>query len=164
MRAVDLQQICHNHSLSHARPGWPSTHAEDFALCCAGYFTLLSGRAFCPSPKVHPLSHFTLLPMHTSWSGKDVPIRLVTDVLPSLLRPPFHIPTLLHQPLHISSVGYSPDFALRLAPHDASGKSSFSVATRSHPINLSSLITLQIVRHFHSNHAHAFGVTFHQNS
>ena len=48
--------------------------------------------------------------------------------------------------------------------HMVSEKSSFSVATRSHPINLSSLFTLQIVRHFHPYHAHAFGVTFHQNS
>ena len=119
---------------------------------------------FCPPSKVHPFSHFTHLPMHTPWSGKDVPIRLVTDVLPSLFRPTVHIPNLLHHPLHISSVGYSPDFALRLASHDASDKSSFSVATRSHPISLSSLITLQIVRHFHPYHAHAFGVTFHQNS
>ena len=80
------------------------------------------------------------------------------------LAPYFHIPNLLHHPLHISSVGYSPDFVLRLASHDASDKSSLSVATRSHPINLSSLIALQIVRHFHPYHAHAFGVTFHQNS
>ena len=108
----------------------------------------------------HPFAH-----AHTvEWSGKDVPIRLVTDVLPSLLRPTSQIPNLLHQPLHISSVGYSPDFALRLASYDVSDKSSFSVATRSHPINLSSLITLQIVRHFHPYHAHAFGVAFHQNS
>ena len=111
----------------------------------------------------HPFAH-----AHTvEWSGKDVPIRLVTDVLfPHSCALLFisQICFMVHHPLHVSLVGYSPDFVLRLASHDSSDKSSFSVATCSHLINLSSLITLQIVRHFHSNHAHAFRVTFHQNS